>query len=386
MHFFSNLVLCLVLVFQSLVCNAAEIKKDVDIHNMGFQTNAEYAYLLDYDTNTALFAKNATEMVTPSSMSKLMTIYIVFQHLKNGYIKLNDKFYISEKAWKMGGSRMFLEVNSKVTVSELLKGIIVQSGNDASVALAEGIASNEDIFVYYMNEAAKKLGLKNSHFANSSGWPHPEHKMSAEDLGILAATIIREFPEFYEMFSEKSFTYNKIYQPNRNILLGTLGVDGLKTGNTEEVGYGIVISAKQNGIRLIAVVNGLKSMKERAMEAERLLLYGFNNFVRKEFIKANDILAQIPVKNAKTVTVGAITKNDIDLMLPKTISQELIQNHIEYNDTLTAPIARGQEIATLFIKNNGIIMKQVPLYAVSSLEEAGIIQKLWQTIKEWCGY
>ena len=386
MQFLYSIIILASLLLQISSTQALEIKKDV-VNNrlINFETTAKYAYLLDYETGTPLFAKNALDMVTPSSMSKIMTVYIVFHQLKSGALKMQDEFAVSEKAWRMGGSRMFLDLNTKVTVQDLLKGIIVQSGNDACVVLAEGIAGSEEAFVHYMNEAAKELGLQHSHFANASGWPHPEHKMSAEDLAKLAAVIIREYPEYYQMFAETDFKYNKIHQPNRNVLIGTMGVDGLKTGHTDEAGYGIVISSVQNGKRLIAVVNGLSSMKERAVEAERLLRYGFNNFVTEKFFNAQDIIGQVPIQNGKDLNIPVVANQEVALMLPRSLVKSEIKTYIEYDDKLSAPILINQKVGVLLLKNNDNIIKAFPLHALQANEEASIFQKIWRKTKSLCG-
>ena len=347
-----------------------------------FDTVADYAALLDYETNTVLFSKKGEEAMIPSSMSKLMSIYIAFHQLKSGAIKLDDEFTVSEKAWRIGGSRMFLEIGSKVKIKDLLNGIIVQSGNDATITLAEGIAGNEEAFVNYMNEAAKELGLKNSHFTNSTGWPDPEHKMSAIDLTKLAARLIKDFPEYYHYFKEQSFTYNKITQSNRNTLLGIGGVDGLKTGHTEHGGYGITVSAvKNNNRRLIAVVNGLKSNKERSTEAERLLIYGFNNFQYHVFSKAGEVITKIPVWEGTDLFVNAVILEDLIVPFPRNIDREKLITEVEFQNPVIAPIKQGQHIAVLNIKNGTQIIKSVNLYAQTDCAEAGMIKRFWRNLK-----
>lgn len=346
-----------------------------------FRTIADYAALLDYETEAVLFSKNGENAMIPSSMSKLMTIYIAFHQLKAGAIKLDDKFTVSEKAWKIGGSRMFLDLGSNVAVEDLLRGIIVQSGNDASVALAEGIIGSEELFVHYMNEAAKELGLKNSHFTNATGWPDPGHRMSAIDLAKLSAALIKNFPKYYHYFNEKSFTYNKISQKNRNTLLGVEGVDGLKTGHTDDGGYGIAASALKNDRRLIAVVNGLKNNKERNREAERLLIYGFNNFRYHVFAKAGEVITQAPIWNGGDLFANAVVSEDLKVLLPRNIDREKLTTSIEFKEPLTAPIKQGEFIGVLNIKNGKQIIRSVNLYSLSDIGEANIFKKFWRNFK-----
>jgi len=260
------------------------------------ESAARQIILLDDVTGTVMLDKASNETMFPASMSKLMTLYVLFERLADGEIALDDTFRVSEKAWRMGGSKMFVEVNSRVSVNDLLRGIIVQSGNDACVVVAEGLAGSEDEFASVMNQTAKKIGLTGSHFVNSTGWPHPEHVTTASDLATLSRLIIREFPQFYGIFSEKSFTFNGIKQGNRNPLLYKYsGADGLKTGHTEASGYGLVASAKRDGRRLILVINGLTSVKERSAESERLLDYGFREFNNYKLFKAGDEIDTLSV-------------------------------------------------------------------------------------------
>ncbi|MBT3628537.1 MAG: D-alanyl-D-alanine carboxypeptidase, partial [Rhodospirillaceae bacterium] len=258
-----------------------------------FETSAKEVILVDDTTGAVLLAKNSDRRMFPASMSKLMTLYVVFSKLTEGSLSLDDQLRVSEKAWRMGGSKMFVELNSRVSVNELLRGIIVQSGNDACIVLAEGIAGTEAQFVELMNAAAKKLGLRNSHFMNVTGWPHPEHVTTARDLVILAHSIIREFPLLYPIFQEKSYTYNGIKQGNRNPLLYTYaGADGLKTGHTEASGYGLLASAVRGNRRLILLANGMADVNDRARETERMLDYGFNEYSNYTLFKAGEIVEQ----------------------------------------------------------------------------------------------
>ncbi|AEI89126.1 MAG: D-alanyl-D-alanine carboxypeptidase [Candidatus Midichloria mitochondrii] len=351
-----------------------------------FETIADYAALLDYETETVLFSKNGENAMIPSSMSKLMTIYIAFHQLKSGAIKLDDRFTVSEKAWKTGGSRMFLDLGSSVSVEDLLRGIIVQSGNDASIALAEGITGSEEVFVHYMNEAAKELGLKNSHFTNATGWPDPGHRTSAIDLTKLAAALIKNFPEYYHYFNEKTFTYNKISQENRNALLGVGGVDGLKTGHTDDGGYGIIASALKSDRRLIAVVNGLKNNKERSREADRLLTYGFNNFQYHIFAKAGAVITQVPIWNGADLFVNAVISEDLKVLFPRNVAREKLTTSVKFKEPLTAPIKQGEFVGILHIMNGEQIIKSVNLYSLSDIGEANVFKKFWRNLKTIFGF
>jgi D-alanyl-D-alanine carboxypeptidase (penicillin-binding protein 5/6) len=240
-----------------------------------FETKAKQAILVDLTTHTVLLDKNADERMPPSSMSKLMTTYMIFDGLRNGSLELSDKLRVSEKAWRKGGSKMFVELGKQIALEDLLRGIIIQSGNDACIVVAEHLAGSEEAFANMMNEKAKEIGLVGSNFVNATGWPDPEHYMTARDLYVLALHIMAEFPQYYPFYSEKSFTYHNIKQPNRNVLLHrNLGVDGMKTGHTQAAGYGIVVSAKNDeGRRLLLVINGMESERERADEAARLIPY-----------------------------------------------------------------------------------------------------------------
>ena len=245
------------------------------------ETQARNLILVDYETGQTLYQKEAQKMVPPASMSKLMTIYMVFDKIKNGTLSLDDTFTVSENAWRKGGaasgsSTMFLKIGEKVRVGDLLQGIIIQSGNDACITVAENISGSEEDFAAAMNQKARELGLNHSHFANATGWPHPDHRMSVEDLSKLARILINEFPEYYHLFSQKEYTHNNIRQGNRNPLLYSMSyADGLKTGHTEEAGFSLTASAKKDNRRLIGVMTGLKSNKERSEEAEKIMSWGF---------------------------------------------------------------------------------------------------------------
>ncbi|MEL7488202.1 MAG: D-alanyl-D-alanine carboxypeptidase family protein, partial [Pseudomonadota bacterium] len=287
-------------------------------------TPADYALIMDFNSGAVLFEKNADTPTAPASMSKLMTVAIVFEKLKSGELSLQDELYVSEKAWRMEGSKMWVRVDTKIPLADLLRGIIVQSGNDACIVIAEHIAGTEEAFADLMTQKARAWGMDNSTFANASGWPHPNHKMSMRDLGVLTRKIIKDYPDYYAMFSEREFTWENIRQQNRNgLLYGFDGADGLKTGHTEESGYGLVGSAVKNGVRRIVVVNGLDSNKERSDEARRLMNVAFNDYVRKTVFRAGDIVGEAQVFAGKAKTVPLITSENISLVLHRAEADDL---------------------------------------------------------------
>lgn len=340
-----------------------------------FETTAPKAILLDYNTDTVLFEKDADTATIPSSMSKLMTVYVVFEKIKKGEIKLTDRYVVSENAWKKQGSKMFLHVGSSVTVEELLRGIIIQSGNDACITIAEGIAGTEQEFAHLMNHKAKELGLANSNFVNTTGWPDDGHVMSMRDLAVLSKRLISDFPDFYDYFSEKEFVYNNIKQQNRNMSLYRFnGADGLKTGHTEAGGYGIALSAVQKNRRLIVVVNGLSSMKERADESEKLLSYGFNNFQNVEVVKKDSVIAKIPVWLGDKEEVECYSKQDLYATVPK-IDASKIKISVKHSEKIKAPVVIDSHIADMTIDIPGSSSKVFKLYSKSSVERLGFIKR-----------
>lgn len=346
-------------------------------------TRAKQVILIDYETGEILFAKNDTELMTPSSMSKIMTTYIVFSGLQDGSLNLQERFSVSEKAWKAPGSRMFLALNSKVRVEDLIRGMIVQSGNDACIVLAEGMFGSEDIFVQHMNDKAKELGLLDSHFTNVTGLPEPDHYMTARDLAILAVALIRNFPDYYWYHSEKDFGYNKIMQSNRNTLLGIGGVDGVKTGHTENGGYGIVVSAERNGRRLIGVVNGLNSIKERTEEAAKLLNYGFNSFSRRALYCEGEPVEKINIWYGDKPQTFLTVKNSVQLYVSRYLAKNAgVEVYLEYSDNLSAPIKAGTEVGTMTIKTSTIYGDsiKVPLIIGEDINKANFVQKALQNL------
>jgi D-alanyl-D-alanine carboxypeptidase (penicillin-binding protein 5/6) len=328
-----------------------------------FETSAKEVILVDDTTGAVLLDKNSDRPMFPASMSKLMTLYVVFSKLTEGSLSLEDQMRVSEKAWRMGGSRMFVELNSRVSVEELLRGVIIQSGNDACIVLAEGIAGSESQFVEIMNAAAKKLGLHNSHFMNVTGWPHPEHVTTARDLAILAHSIIREFPLFYPIFKEQTYTYNGIKQGNRNPLLYTYsGADGLKTGHTQASGYGLLASAIRDGRRLILLANGMANVNDRARETERMLDYGFNEYSNYTLFKAGEIVEQIEVWLGDKANVPLIINHDLTITLSRAERRDM-KIKVVAPGPIPAPVRKGSQVAKLVILASDQKPIEIPLMA-----------------------
>ena len=353
---------------------------------LAFETAARNATLMDYDTGEYLFEKNIDESVPPASMSKLMTVYVLMSKIKDGSIKLDDTFSVSENAWRKGGaatggSTMFLYIVYNVSVENLIKCIVIQSGNDACIVVAENLAGSEEDFVVLMNKTAKKLGLKNSHFENATGLPHPDHRMSMEDLAILARHIIKEFPELYHYFSQKEFVYNNIKQGNRNPLLYTMkGADGLKTGHTEEAGFCLAASATKGERRLIEVMSGMKSNRERSEEAERLMNWGFREFNNFKILNKNQEIADAKVWYGKEKSVKLVVADDV-LKTVHRSQQENVKVTAEFDEPLKAPIKSGQEVGSVKIEIENQPTVSVPLIAAENVEETGALGKLWANVK-----
>jgi serine-type D-Ala-D-Ala carboxypeptidase (penicillin-binding protein 5/6) len=338
-----------------------------------FDGDAPTAILMEASTGSILFEKDADEMRAPSSMMKLMTAEVVFHAVAEGQVKLTDEYRISENAWRRGGapsgtSTMFAAINSKVSVDDLLHGAVIQSGNDACIALAEGMAGSEKIFASdFMTKRARELGLTKSTFANSNGLPDPGNKMTVRELAMLARHIILDYPEFYKLFGEKEFTWNKIRQMNRNPLLNSLeGADGLKTGYTKEGGYGMVGSAVQNGIRLIVVVNGLEDSEDRASEAKKMLEWGYRNFEWRNLFAASQPLGYARVFGGESRSVALTSPEPVKVMVPKNGNEKLIARVI-YNGPVRAPIKEGQPIGVVRVWRGPNVAVEQPLYAAAAV-------------------
>jgi D-alanyl-D-alanine carboxypeptidase (penicillin-binding protein 5/6) len=338
-----------------------------------FDGDAPTAILMEATSGSILFEKNADELRAPSSMMKLMTVEVIFNALKEGRIKLTDEFRISENAWRKGGapsggSTMFAAINSKVAVDDLLHGAIIQSGNDSCIALAEGMSGSEKKFASdVMTKRARELGLTKSTFGNSNGLPDPSNKMTVRDLGKLARHIILDYPEFYKLFGEREFTWNKIRQQNRNPLLNSLdGADGLKTGYTKEGGYGMVGSAVQNGIRLIVVINGLDDPDDRAREAKKMLEWGFRNFEARTLFAENQQVGYARVFGGENRYVKLASPQPIKVMVPKNGSEKLIAR-IVYNGPVRAPVQQGQAIGVVRVWRGHNVAMEAPVYAAEAV-------------------
>lgn len=350
------------------------------------ETAAEYAILMDYDTGTVLWGKNIDEEMYPASMSKLMTLEMLFNALREGTVSMDDEFRVSEYAWRAGGaasgsSTMFADLNSYVPVHAILRGIIVQSGNDACIATAEALSGSESAFAEAMNERAKKLGLNNSHFMNSTGWPHPEHVTTAHDLALLARHLIKDFPEYYPMFRELDFTWNGIRQGNRNpALYLDPTVDGLKTGHTQASGYGLVASAQRRGQRLILVVNGLQSEKARADESAKLLDWGFRSFKRYDLFTAGTPIDNAPVWQGTYEQVPLVAKTDISVIMSPQQRKDM-KVTVAYDTPIVAPVTAGQEVGVLKIEAPDMPVQEHKLYAGGAVERQGIFARAMGGLK-----
>lgn len=350
------------------------------------ETQARNAILMDYDTGQYLYVKDHEKMVPPASMSKLMTVNMIFEKLKDGSLSLDDTFTVSERAWKLGGaasggSTMFLKIGEKVRVEDILKGILIQSGNDACIVAAENLAGSEDDFAEMMNKRARELGLNNSSFANSTGLPHPDQKMSVEDLAKLARHIIKEFPEFYHIFSEKYYTHNNITQGNRNPLLYSMpNADGLKTGHTEEAGFCLTASVKKGERRLIEVMTGMNSNKERSEEAERLMEWGFREFNNYNLLNKGQEIADIPVVFGNEKEVRLVVPETVKRTLKKSQAPKIKMTAV-YDKPVKAPVAAGDKLGEVRIELDGQEMENVPLVADKNIEKLGFFGRIGQNLK-----
>ncbi|MEZ5496604.1 MAG: D-alanyl-D-alanine carboxypeptidase family protein [Gammaproteobacteria bacterium] len=344
---------------------------------------AESYILMDFLSDTLIAEKDIDKKVEPASITKMMTAYVVFTELKTGNLRTDDLIRVSEKAWRTGGSKMFIEVNKTVSVSDLLKGMIVQSGNDACIAFAEHIAGTEETFTDLMNQYAKKLGMKNSHFTNSTGLPSEGHYITARDAAILAKAIIVDFPEYFPLFSEKEFTFNEITQNNRNTLLWRdPSVDGFKTGHTESAGYCLVSSAKRNGMRLIAVVMGTESQKARADESQNLLNYGFRFYETNLLFKANEKRVNVEVWKGVEEDINLGLQEDLFITIPKGEYKNL-QAKVDVPNFLIAPIGKSSIIGTLNINLHDKVISSKPLVALDAVNKGGWWTRTTDSIGLW---
>ena len=320
-----------------------------------FSTTARTALVIDNTTGEILLSKDINRPIPPASMSKLMTLWMVFESLDEGKLEMDDTFKVSKKAWKKGGSKMFLREGENVKIEDLIKGVIIQSGNDACIVLAEGLAGTEENFAELMTIRAKEIGLTNSNFKNSTGWPDPEHKMSSKDLVVLATKIREEYPSYYEIFNNLEFTWDGISQANRNPLLSmNLGADGLKTGYTKEAGYGLIASAKQNERRITFVITGLKSTGQRAREAKGITTWAFKKFKLKKYFEKSSTILEAPVWRGKKERVKLSASNNIQILIAND-SEENTKMHVVLKEPLIAPLKKGQRV------NGHLVIETVPL-------------------------
>ncbi|MDT1063041.1 D-alanyl-D-alanine carboxypeptidase family protein [Paracoccus sp. CPCC 101403] len=347
-----------------------------------FDTNARAAWVYDVSTGTVLMEKNADEPMPPASMSKLMTLNMLFEALHDGRVTMDTTFPVSTKAWQMGGSKMFVEPADRPTVEELIHGIIINSGNDACVVVAEGLAGTEEAFARSMNERAKQIGMNNSHFANASGWPNPDHRMSMHDLGILANRMITKFPDLYKNFGLREYNYKGRVPSNannRNPLLhlggGDWKADGLKTGHTQEAGYGLVGSAVQGDRRIIFVVTGLPSERARAEESERIVNWAYRQFTMRTIVPKGEIVAQAPVWLGDQGKVGLTTEDGVKVLLPAG-AQSGVTAEAVFNGPIEAPITMGDKLGDLIVNIPGAGQSRLPLIAASDVGRAGVFGRL----------
>ncbi|MDE0174790.1 MAG: D-alanyl-D-alanine carboxypeptidase [Defluviicoccus sp.] len=348
----------------------------------GVETVAKQAYIVDLETGAVLLDKESGIPSPPASLSKLMTIYLVFEKLKRGELALDDMFVVSRKAWKTGGSRMFVEIGKRVRVEDLLRGIIVQSGNDACIVVAEGLSGSEVEFVDMMNRKARDMGLADSHFVNSTGWPAAGHGMSPRDIATLSRRIIEDFPQYYPYFAEKSFRYNEIRQRNRNPLLyGETGADGLKTGYTSASGYGLAASAIRNGRRIVMVLTGLPSVRKRTQEARRLLNWAFRSFKNYTIFQRGDVVERASVWLGEEETVPLVAESDIEISLPRT-SRRGLEVKVVYEGPIPAPIEKGAQVARLVISAPGFKTAELPLVAGADIRRLGPFDR----VGAWIGH
>lgn len=348
-----------------------------------FETAAPHAILMDYDSGTVLLDKDADQLTPPASLAKLMTVAVVFDQLEKGRISLDDTFTVSKRAWerggaKSGGSTMFLPLNSQVSLRDLLRGIIVQSGNDASIVVAEGVAGSVENFAEMMNRRAKEIGLEKSNFTTPHGLPHPDQKVTMREMAKLADHLIREYPEYYKIYSEREFAYNGITQANRNPTLGDVeGADGLKTGHTSESGYALVASAERDGRRLILAMNGLESMGQRATEARKLLEWGFRAFEEATLFKPDEPVGRAAVYGGAVGELPLVAKGKVSVLTPRGTGAQDLKTEVVLDGPVPAPVKKGDRVGALKITSAGSTLREVPLYAGEDVEQGAWYQRAW---------
>ncbi len=366
--------LCLVVVLVGSLAPAAADKE-------GFSTAAKHAILIDFNSGAILYEKDADTLMPPASMSKLMTLAVVFKAIKSGQLKMSDEFVMSEHAWRTGGapsrtSAMFVPINTRATLEELLQGIIVLSGNDAAIALAEGLAGSEEAFAKVMVQEARRIGLTKSTFGNPTGLDHPDQLMTARELAHLSSYLIREYPELYKMFAQKRFDYRRHKFINRNrLIFGKMGVDGLKTGYVKAAGYGVALSAIREGRRLIAVVAGLETANQRWSEARRMLEWGFTGFRDFRIFEGDQVVGQARVWGGTQIYVPLVGQEPISIVLPRYPVNQKLRAEVVYATPLKPPIAKGAQVAELQVKSTSGTTNRLPLYAAEEVKRGGTMRR-----------
>ena len=351
-----------------------------------FKSDAEFALLIEYETDQVLYEKNSRKKIYPASMSKLMTLYVLFDYLEKNIISLDEKIFISENAWRKGGavsesSTMFAEVSSYISVENIIRGIVIQSGNDACIAISEAISGSEEIFSDEMNSYAKKLGMNDTNFVNSTGLHNDNHYSTPLDMTILAKSLMKDFPNFYHYFSERNFTWNGIFQPNRNNLLGNnLGIDGLKTGKTSQSGYSMIVSSEKDNIRLIGIVSGLSSKDSRTMEIKKLINYGQKSFRKYKLFTNRDIIKEVKVWGGKKINLKMLVSEDINLLLNIRTKRNL-NAKILFNEPIIAPIKEDQIIGKLILYNDEEEIMSSNLISSENIERNNIFGRTFQKIR-----
>ncbi len=343
---------------------------------IGIDTQAKHALIVEVDTGAVLLDKAADERMPPASMSKIMTAYVVFDMLKKGQAKLDDELPVSEKAWRLGGSKMFVPIGGRISIDNLLKGVIIQSGNDACMVLAEGLAGSEEAFVDLMNKKAKEIGLQDSHFANVDGLPNPDHWMTARDLATLAIRTMRDFPEYYHYYSQIDFEFNNIKQGNRNPLLyKNVGADGLKTGHTEEAGFSLTASVKRGDRRILVVLGGLPTMRSRGQESERLIEWAFREFNDYRLFSAGDKVEDADVWLGAAPRVPLTVEKDLVVTLPRKVRKDM-KVTVLYDRPIPAPVSRGETVGKVVVTAPDQPSTEVPLVAGASVERLDAIGRI----------
>jgi D-alanyl-D-alanine carboxypeptidase (penicillin-binding protein 5/6) len=346
------------------------------------ETDAKHVYIIDAKNGAVLLNKAGEERMAPASMSKIMTAYLVFEQLKQGKLSLTDELTVSEKAWRMGGSKMFVPLGARVKVEDLIRGMLIQSGNDACIVLAEGISGSEEAFAASMNKKGAELGLVGSHFTNATGWPDPDHYTTAKDLATLAIHTMRDFPEYYHYFSEIDFVFNGIKQGNRNPLLyKTVGADGLKTGHTDEAGFSLTASIVRGDRHIIAVMSGMKSMKNRAQETDRVIDWAFREFGTYALFKQGDTVEDADVWLGTKSKVPLVTAADASITMPKRLRKDM-KVAIVYDGPLAAPVTAGQPVGKLIITTTEMAPVEIPLVAGASVDALGPIGRLGNRVAQ----